>query len=152
MKRQLLIVPDERLRQQAKPIERIDESVRSLATFLLSQVEPTESIGLAATQYGEMVRLIVIRLQGIERVIINPEIVKRQGEHSVEESCRSIPKLHFELQRPRVVKVRGLDPDGNPVSLKGHDTLAQCICHEVDHLDGILLDTIGKVIETEVNS
>ena len=77
MDRHLLVVPDKRLRQKALPVKEIDGNIRQLAEFLLSQLEPTESIGLAATQYGEMVRLRVIRSQGIERVIVNPVIVKK---------------------------------------------------------------------------
>ena len=145
--RKLLKVPDERLRQKSRPVEKIDDYVTEVAQFLLDQLAPTESIGLAACQYGEMIRLIVVRIQGIERVFVNPALVKKSDKtHLLSEACRSIPGKKFAIERPKIVKIRGLGLDGEMHSLKGHDLVAQCLCHELDHLDGVLIDTIGRYI------
>ena len=143
---ELLKLPDERLRAKAKPVKKIDDHVKEIAQELLDRLQIKESVGLAAPQYGEMIRLIVIRYRGVEAVFVNPEIVKMSGHHLVQEGCLSIPHKQFEVRRPKTVKVRGLNLDGQIRSLRGHDELAAIICHEVDHLDGILIDQRGSQI------
>lgn len=145
--RVLLTVPDERLRKVSRPFaDPCCAYVRDLAEYMLSQLEPLRAIGLSAPQFGELSRLIVVRLQGIELVLVNPEITKRRGAHLVAEGCTSIPGRYFAVKRPKIVKVRGYDLDGKMHSVKGHDLLAQVLCHEVDHLNGVLIDQSGKEI------
>lgn len=147
---QLITVPDERLRQKCKPIEGIDGYVRELAQEMLAQVDvPIEglrTIGLSAPQFGEMVRLITIRLQGLDIVLANPVIVKSVGRHIVVESCRSIPGKLYQVERPKIVKVKGMALDGSIKVVKGHDLLAACLCHETDHCDGVMIDRIGDML------
>lgn len=143
--RVLLTVPNERLRKVSRPVtDPRDVYVRELAEYMFSQLESLHALGLAAPQFGELSCLIVVKLQGIELVLVNPEITKRKGEHLVTEGCTSIPGRAFVVKRPKIVKVRGYDLDGKVHSVKGHDLLAQVLCHEVDHLGGVLIDKIGK--------
>lgn len=151
MERTLLIAPNDiRLRQKSEPVKEVDAYVKELAQFLLGQLDLRQIIGFvpvgfAAVQYGEMVRLIVIRFQGIEKVFVNPEIVKRsQKTHRVTESCMSLPGRYFYVKRPKLVKIKGLNLNSEWHSLKGHDALAQILCHEIDHCDGVLIDQIGQ--------
>jgi len=152
MNRVLLTVPNERLRAMSLPVaDPRDVYVRELAEYMFSQLEPLRAVGLSAPQFGELDRLIVVRLQEhgalipqIELVLVNPEVVKKRGEHTVVEGCTSIPGKHFEVKRPKIVKVRGIGLDGKMHSVKGHDLLAQVLMHEIDHLDGVLIDKIGK--------
>ncbi len=147
MTKRLLTVQDERLREMSRSIvDPSDIYVRELAEYMLSQLEPPRTVGLSAPQFGELSRLIVIRLQGIELVLVNPEITKKKGECTVMEGCTSIPGRFFLVKRPKIVKVRGYDLDGIMHSVKGHDLLAQVLCHEIDHLDGVLIDKIGKEV------
>jgi peptide deformylase len=141
--RRLLVVPDARLRQKSEPVKEINEYVCELAQELLRKVDFHKAIGFAAPQFGEMIRLFVIRYQGLEVVMANPEIVKEVGTHWMLEGCRSIPGREYSIKRPKVVKVRGLGLDGRIKTVKGHDTLAAALCHEIDHLNGILVDVKG---------
>jgi peptide deformylase len=150
MERILLTVPDTRLRQKSESVKEVDAYVKELAQFLLGQLDLRETadlvpVGFAAAQYGELIRLIVIRFRGIEKVFVNPEIVKRSEKtYRATESCMSIPGRYFYVERPKIVKVKGLNLDGKWHSLKGHDVLAQILCHEIDHCDGVLIDRIGQ--------
>lgn len=150
---ELLVVPDERLRQKSKPIESIDGYVRDLAREMLAQldipIEGRKTIGFAAPQFGEMVRLIVIRLQGLEIVLANPVITKSTGTHKVIEGCRSAPGKLYHVERPKIVKVKGMALDGSVEVVKGHDLLAACLCHETDHCDGVMIDRIGEMLTSE---
>lgn len=143
--RTLLTVPDVRLRQKSTPIKEVDSYVKELAHFLLSQLGLVSAIGLAAVQYGELVRLIVVRVQGIEKVFVNPEIVTRSEKTNLSaEGCRSIPGKIFAVKRPKIVKVKGLNLNGEWHSLKAHDLLARVLYHEIDHCDGTMIDEIGQ--------
>lgn len=142
--RQLLTVPDARLRVRSKRIVSIDGFVKSLAAEMLEQLKTLRAAGLAAPQFGELVRLIVLSVNGLEVVLLNPEVVKTRDLHWVTEGCRSIPGKQFRLKRPKVVKLRGLDLNGRERGVKGHDFLAQVLVHEVDHLNGILIDSLGQ--------
>lgn len=149
MERTLLTVPNTLLRQKSKPLKEVDSYVKELAQFLLSQLELIDAAGLAAVQYGELVRLIVVRFQGIERVFVNPEIATRSEKaHWLPEGCRSIPGLVFAVKRPKIVKVKGLNLDGEWHSLKAHDILAQLLCHEIDHCDGLMIDKTGRLLSS----
>jgi peptide deformylase len=145
--RELLKSPDLRLRQRSEEIPEIDDSVKELGQFLISRLGPADAVGLAAPQYGEQVRMIVVRVDTMtDMVIVNPVITKERGEHFVDEGCRSIPGKIFRLKRPKLVKVKGLNLDGKPITIKGHDLLAQILKHEIDHLDGIMIDSIGTLL------
>lgn len=145
--RELLTVPDPRLREKSAPVKAIDSLVREVAEYLLSQLEPLKAIGFAAPQFGELIRVIVIKRDELTTVtIVNPEIVKEKYEQISTEGCRSIPGKFYLVRRPKIVKVKGISLDGEEITIKGHDLLATVLRHEVDHLDGVLIDSIGKPI------
>lgn len=147
MDRKLLILPDCWLRQKSEPVKVVDSHIRELAQFMLDQLEPLEVVGLAAPQFSEMVQLFVIRLHGQEIVMLNPEIVKQARTCAMVEECKSLPGKHYLVNRPKLVKVKGMTLDGEVKVIKGHDLLARALCHEIDHLQGVMIDKIGRLID-----
>ncbi len=151
-KREILVLPDPRLRQVADPVEKIDDSIKTLAKDMLETMYDAPGIGLAATQIGEMKRLVVMDLakEGEKPdpiVMINPEILK-YSEDTVtsEEGCLSIPEIYYDVERPADVTVKYTDLDGNEVEREATDRLAICIQHELDHLDGVLyIDYLSRL-------
>ena len=151
-KRPILILPDERLRQIAEPIEKIDDAIKTLAADMLDTMYDAPGIGLAAPQVGELKRIVVMDLspEGQPRdpiVMINPEILGYSEETvTTEEGCLSIPELYYEVARPAEVTVRYTDLDGKEVERHASDRLAICIQHELDHLDGVLyIDYLSRL-------
>lgn len=151
-KRPIIILPDQRLRQVCDPIEKIDDSIKTLAADMLETMYDAPGIGLAAPQVGEMKRIVVMDLAKEGEtpeplVMINPEILKYSEETTVtEEGCLSIPELYYEVERPAEVTVRYTDLDGNTIDKDATDRLAICIQHELDHLDGVLyIDYLSRL-------
>jgi peptide deformylase len=151
-KREILVLPDTRLRQVADPIETVDDAVKKLAKDMLDTMYDAPGIGLAATQVGEMKRLVVLDLakegeKPAPIVMINPEILKYSEETvTTEEGCLSIPEIYYEVERPAEVTVRYTDLDGKVVERDAKDRLAICIQHELDHLDGVLyIDYLSRL-------
>lgn len=151
-KRPILILPDERLRAIAEPIEKIDDGIRQLAQDMLDTMYDAPGIGLAAPQVGELRRIVVMDLSKDDEpkapiVMINPEILSYSDETvTTEEGCLSIPELYYEVERPAEVKVRYTSLEGETVELEAGDRLAICIQHELDHLDGVLyIDYLSRL-------
>ncbi len=151
-KREILVLPDPRLRAVADPIEEVDDSVRKLAADMLETMYEAPGIGLAATQIGEMKRIVVMDLSKDDEpkapiVMINPEILRFSEDTTVtEEGCLSIPELYYEVERPASVTVRYTDLDGKAVEKEADDRLAICVQHEIDHLDGVLyIDYLSRL-------
>jgi len=151
-KRPILILPDERLRAIAEPIEKIDDEVKQLAKDMLETMYDAPGIGLAGPQIGELRRIVVMDLakEGDPAdpiVMVNPEILKYSDETIVtEEGCLSIPELYYDVERPAEVTVRYTDLDGKVVERDAADRLAICIQHEIDHLDGVLyIDYLSRL-------
>ncbi|MBY6203877.1 peptide deformylase [Halomonas denitrificans] len=135
----ILQFPDPRLRTVARPIDRVDEKIRSLADDMLETMYEARGIGLAATQVDRHVRMLVLDVseeRDDPHVLINPEIVDRQGSQVCEEGCLSVPGEYAEVERAEAIRVRALDRDGEPFELDADGLLAVCIQHEIDHLDG----------------
>jgi len=129
------------LREKAKRVPAIDASIRRLIEDMIDSMRAANGVGLAAPQIGVSLRVIVIGLPDEEAfALINPEIVKRSGQRSVEEGCLSVPGYRAEnLTRSVTVIARGLDPSGRRVRVKGKDNLlAQALEHEIDHINGTL--------------
>ncbi len=148
------MVPDPILRQKTKKIRSIDRSVKKLIEDMLETLHADDGrAGLAAPQVGVSLRLTVICMPGEEDIIlINPEIVRRKGEHLVSEGCLSIPGYMGQVMRAEYVTADGLDENGKGVRIKGEGLLAQALQHEIDHLNGVLyidypgcLDTLRKI-------
>jgi len=131
------------LHAPAAPVDRIDDSTRSLLDDMIATMYAAPGIGLAAPQVGVPLRVIVIDLSVGEdpsRVIrlVNPEFVEREGEQKHEEGCLSVPGFSGSPTRPDRVVVRGLDPEGRERVYTATELLARAFCHEIDHLDGLL--------------
>ncbi len=148
----LLVAPDPRLNLPCKPVETIDSYVRDvvqeLQNWLSRPAEGTRlaAAGLAAPQLGELIRVFAIRFQGLEWVVINPKVVKAQGQWVSQESCMSLPGQRFLVPRCKLIKLTARDLDGNRRSYKGHDLLAALLEHELNHLDGVLISDVGKEV------
>jgi len=137
------------LRQRAREVTEIDGDLARLVGTMQETMREAHGVGLAAPQVGVQKRLYTYDVAEIEErgadsnggsgVLINPEIVDARDEWTYEEGCLSVPGFVFELVRPKVVTVRGLDLDGNEVVLEGDELMGRVIQHEIDHLDGLLV-------------
>lgn len=133
-------MPDPVLRQKAKKVANIDGSIQKLIDDMIDTLhaEPNRG-GLAAPQIGVSLRIAVIEIHGKEVItLINPEIIKRQGERVVEEACLSVPGYYGEVKRSKVVKVKAQDRSGKEFRLRREGLLAHALEHEIDHLNGVL--------------
>ena len=133
-------LPDPVLRQKARRVSKIDDSLQKLIDDMIETMRNANGVGLAANQVGVLQRVVVLEIPEEEqvRVLINPEIIRREGERVVEEGCLSIPGYRGELTRSLKVRVRALDRDGKPVRIKAEGLLAQALEHETDHINGTL--------------
>ncbi|MCX6573930.1 MAG: peptide deformylase [Candidatus Aminicenantes bacterium] len=141
--REILIIGDPILTRRSEPVDAVTEDIVRLARDMVETVHAAPGIGLAAPQVGLNKRVIVVDLSVGEdpdalHVLINPEIVAKEGEAICEEGCLSVPDIKEKVARPYRVVVRGLDLEGQAVEIEGEDLLARAFCHEIDHLDGIL--------------
>jgi len=150
--RDILIIPDKRLRLVSKPVETVDASVRALAEDMLETMYDAPGIGLAAIQIGEPLRLVTMDLAKKDeekdpRVFINPEITWSSEELNVhEEGCLSIPEYYEDVERPAKVRLKYLDLDGKSHEVEADGMFATCIQHEIDHLNGVLfIDHLSKL-------
>ncbi len=138
----LTYVPNAVLRQPARRVGDIDARVRRLIDDMTETLLDTPSgVGLAANQVGVPLRVVVIQLAEDEEptVLINPKVVRREGERELDEACLSVPGYHGLVRRSAKVRVRATGVDGKPLRLKADgDLLAQVLEHETDHLDGRL--------------
>ena len=139
----ICVYPDPVLRQKARPVDRVDSSVRKLINDMAETMYDAPGIGLAANQVGKPLRLILVDLQREENnpgliVLVNPQIVEARGEIVWEEGCLSLPDYYANVKRPGWVRVRGLNPDGETVEIEADGLLAVALQHEIDHLDGRL--------------
>jgi len=127
------------LRQKAKRVTKIDGSIQKLIDDMIDTMRAVSGVGLAAPQIGVPLRIAVIELPGEEVItLINPQIIKRQGERVLEEGCLSVPGYQGEIKRSVTVKVKAQDRQGREFRLKGEGLLAQALEHETDHLNGTL--------------
>src|SRR5258708_1902177 len=150
--RDIIILPDKRLRLVSKAVVAVDDEVRTLVADMFETMYEAPGIGLAAIQVGVPSRVVVMDLSKREteahpKVFINPEITWSSDEKSpYEEGCLSIPEIHEDVERPARVKVKYLDLDGKPHEEDAEGLFATCIQHEVDHLNGVLfIDHISKL-------
>ena len=142
----IIIVPDPVLKEIAQPIENISDAVKQQAADMIETMYDAPGIGLAANQVGKLNRLFVMDVNYRKNdqsrdavVLINPEIIWRSEEMSVmEEGCLSIPQQYAEVERPKTVRVKYLDLNGQFQEMEGSDLTSHCIQHELDHLNGVL--------------
>jgi len=136
--------PDERLRAHAEPVSVVDEEIRKLVDDMAETMYAAPGIGLAANQVGVLKRIVVIDVDYPDSspdllVLINPEIVERQGKICWEEGCLSFPDVREDVERAERIKFRALDRDGRVFEKEAEGLLAVAVQHELDHLDGVLL-------------
>lgn len=150
--RDLVILPDSRLRAKSEPVETVDDDVRQLLDEMLATMYDAPGIGLAAIQIGVPKRCVVIDLSKEDEdkaplFFVNPEIVWTSEDMNVhEEGCLSIPDYYEEVERPASCRVRFLNREGGEEELDCDGLLATCIQHEVDHLNGVLfIDYLSKL-------
>ena len=150
--RDILILPDKRLRLVSKPVAKIDAATKKLVEEMFETMYDAPGIGLAAIQIGEPRRIVTMDLAKKDepkepQVFINPEVMEESEEKNIhEEGCLSIPEYYEEVERPASVKVRYLDLDGKQHEIEAEGLLATCIQHEIDHLNGVLfIDHISKL-------
>ena len=150
--RDIIIIPDKRLRLKSEPVARIDKSVRALVDDMFETMYAAPGIGLAAIQIGVAQRVVTMDLAKKEdpknpQVFINPEVTWKSDEQATyEEGCLSIPDYYEEVERPERVKVKYLDLDGKTHEVDANGMLATCLQHEIDHINGTLfIDHISKL-------
>jgi peptide deformylase len=150
--REIIKLPDKRLRLKSEPVKQIDASIRKLVDDMFETMYEAPGIGLAAIQIGVAKRVITLDLSKKEqdhepRVFINAEITWRSEERAkFEEGCLSIPEYYEEVERPTAVKVRYLDLAGKKHEIDAKGLLATCLQHEIDHINGVLfIDHLSKL-------
>lgn len=151
---QILEFPDPRLRTRAQPVTEVDAALRALIDDMFETMYAAPGIGLAATQVNVAKRLLVLDLS--ERhdqplVLINPEVLVREGVEETEEGCLSVPGYFEKVTRAERIRVRALDRNGKPIEFDADGLLAVCIQHEIDHLDGkLFVDYLSELKRTRI--
>ncbi|MFA5577131.1 MAG: peptide deformylase [Tissierellaceae bacterium] len=143
--RQIRIDSDPILRKKSREITEITERIRVMLDDMIETMNEADGVGLAAPQIGVLRRAVVIDIGQGPLKLINPEILEMEGDVVDVEGCLSVPGRSGTVARPERVKISYLDEDGNRKELEGEGLLARAICHEIDHLEGILY--IDKMIE-----
>ena len=132
------------LRQETRVVDKVDDGVRRLIDDMFETMYAAKGIGLAAPQVGRSERLAVIDIAQKPYVVVNPEILYREGSLRAEEGCLSIPEIYGDVERAAHVRVKALDRDGEPFELHADELLARCLQHEIDHLHGrLFIDYLG---------
>ena len=150
----ILEFPDPRLRTVAKPVERVDDTLRRLIDDMFETMYAAPGIGLAATQVDVHLRLLVLDVsedKSRPMVFINPEILENEGSQVYQEGCLSVPGIYADVKRADRVLVRALDRDGKSFEIDADGLLAVCIQHEMDHLAGkVFVDYLSPLKREQV--
>ncbi|MBQ2238597.1 MAG: peptide deformylase [Lachnospiraceae bacterium] len=142
--RNIRIDGDDILRKKCRPITEMTPKIQELIDDMLETMYEAEGVGLAAPQVGILKRLVVIDVGEGPIVLINPEIVEKSGEQTGMEGCLSLPGKAGEVTRPNHVVCKAFNEDMEEITVEGEELLARAICHELDHLDGILYKDLAK--------
>ncbi len=139
------------LRKKSRPVEVIDERIKTLAADMIETMRATNGCGLAAVQVGKLRRMVVVEVEENKPyVMINPEIIKREGNQQDVEGCLSVPNQWGITDRPMTVTVRYTGLDGKEHKVTGSELKARAFCHELDHLDGILFtDNVVRMLDPD---
>ncbi len=153
---EILTRDNPRLRIKASRVPRVDDSVRRLMDDMVETMVEANGVGLAATQVGVSLRVIVLKVDNQLLQLANPELIRASGEQVGYEGCLSVPGYIGEVARAQRVVVKALNRHGKEVRIKGEDLLARALQHEIDHLDGVLfvdkLTSLDTLKEVEVGS
>ena len=152
----ILRFPDPRLHKKAAPVQKVDETIRKLIADMAETMYEAPGIGLAATQVDVHKRVIVIDVSEDKSKLlafINPEILERSGEQVCEEGCLSVPGIYENVTRSERVRMRALDPQGEPFTLEAEGLLAVCIQHEIDHLEGkVFVEHLSQLKQSRIKA
>ena len=150
--REIIILPDKRLRLRSDPVKTVDKEIKALVEDMFETMYDAPGIGLAAVQVGVPKRVVTVDLAKKDepkrpQVFINPELMWSSDDKGLhEEGCLSIPEVYEDVERPARVRVRYIDLDGKPQELEADGLLATCLQHEIDHTNGILfIDHISRL-------
>lgn len=143
--RKIRLEEDPILRKKSREVDKIDERIKILLDDMVDTMNNVNGIGLAGPQVGILRRVIIIDIGDGPIKLINPEFIDSEGEQIEVEGCLSIPDVAGTVKRPNWVKVKYLDIDGEEQVMEGEGLMARVLCHEIDHLEGILYT--DKVIE-----
>jgi len=141
--------PDSVLREIAKPVPAVTSNIRKLIRDMADTMYDANGVGLAAPQIGISKRVIVLDPHDEETGLIslvNPEIIRAEGEQIGPEGCLSIPGLNGDVSRKQSITVKGLDEEGNEVVIEAENFVARIFQHEIDHLNGILFTDIAQSV------
>ncbi len=144
--RQIRTIGDEILTKQCRPVQEIDERIKTILDDMKDTMYERDGVGLAAPQIGILRRLVVMDIGDGPIELINPEIVEFSGTQTGTEGCLSVPGKYGEVTRPMHVVVRAQDREGKWVIYEGSELFARCACHEIDHLDGKLYVSIAETL------
>ncbi|MBQ9510358.1 MAG: peptide deformylase [Clostridia bacterium] len=146
-----ILTDEELLRRKSRPVDKINQRIKTLLDDMTQTMRLADGVGLAAPQVGVLRRVVVIEVEPGEVLeLINPEIISRDGTQTGPEGCLSVPGRRGIVERPEHVVLRALDRDGNIREYEGEGLLARAMCHETDHLDGILYtDKAEKMLDEE---
>jgi peptide deformylase len=144
--REVRKIGDEILRKKSRHVEKIDDRIKTLIEDMVETMYHENGVGLAAPQVGVLKRVIVIDIGDENGVLklINPEIIEEEGVQVDDEGCLSVPNMSGTVERPQRVVVKALNEKGEEVIIEGKDLLARALCHEIDHLNGVLFVDIMK--------
>lgn len=143
MQRPIITYPEPFLATKSLPVRRVDERIRELVRDMFDTMYSAQGIGLAAPQIGVGKRVIVVDISPVDETagplaLVNPEIVRKQGQVEGVEGCLSVPGVEGTVCRFDFVSVRGANENGDPVTIEANGLLSRVLQHEIDHLDGIL--------------
>ncbi len=136
--RQIRTYGDEVLEKSCRPVKEITPRIRELIDDMLETMYDAEGVGLAAPQVGVLRRICVIDIGEGPIVLVNPEVVFTEGEQTGSEGCLSVPGQAGTVTRPMHVKVKAQNIDMEEIEVEGEELLARALCHEIDHLDGVV--------------
>jgi peptide deformylase len=141
---EILKYPHPVLKRRCEEVTKIDDETKRLIQDMTETMYAANGIGLAASQVGVSRRIIVVDVSPIDPnqtplVMVNPEILSREGEVEHEEGCLSVPDCFEKIKRNQTLRARGTSPEGREIEVSGEGILAYAIQHEIDHLDGILI-------------
>ncbi len=141
---------DEVLRKVSKEVDVINERILLLIRDMAETMYRAEGVGLAAPQVGILKRVVVIDVGEGLMELINPEIMSQEGEQIEVEGCLSLPGILGEVKRPARVVVEAFNAKGERIRIEGEELLARALCHEIDHLNGILFkDKVVRFVDRE---
>lgn len=148
--------PDPRLHTRAKPVAQVDARIRQLAQDMAETMYAAPGVGLAATQVDVHERIITIDVSEDKSdllVLINPEILSRDGEQECEEGCLSVPGIYDLVKRAAKIRVRALDVNGKAFEFDAEGLLAVCVQHEMDHLDGkVFVEYLSQLKQNRIKT